>query len=150
MKRIIIILMLLIVVVSTFYIVLKQPSSMVKSPVVIEQKNTSEPASVKQNKEQLNTTQKVNEKLLPKGSSNNVNKAPQVSTPVIAGNSAAQFDKLPKAMQEQIKQLSGRNNPNVQPIEVEPGVFLIPAGKGVNVVPVAVVNEDGTVSTHEY
>jgi hypothetical protein len=65
-------------------------------------------------------------------------------------NSAAQFDALPPAMQAEIKQLSGRYNENVQPIEAKPGVFILPPEQSVRVVPVAVMNEDGTVSIYEY
>ena len=69
---------------------------------------------------------------------------------LVAFNAAAQFKKLPSEMQLEIKRLSGRDDPSKQPIEVKPGVFLLPAGAGPQVVPVAVMNEDGTVSIYEY
>ncbi len=65
-------------------------------------------------------------------------------------NLAAQFETLPTDMQQEIKQLSGRYNENVEAIEVAPGVFMMPPDKSVRVVPVAVMNQDGTVSIHEY
>jgi hypothetical protein len=58
------------------------------------------------------------------------------------------FDSLPSEMQEEITQLSGRDEVNTVVNEVSPGVFLM--SKGPRVVPVAVMNEDGTVTIHEY
>jgi len=72
----------------------------------------------------------------------------QESTSDVSNRSA--LTSLPLAMQQQVKELSGRSHKNIQPIEVEPGVFMIPAGKGVQVVSVAVMNEDGTLSISEH
>jgi hypothetical protein len=55
---------------------------------------------------------------------------------------------LPLAQQQEIKRLSGRDNPDSNIIEVQPGVFLMTDGP--KVVPVAVVNADGSVTVHEY
>ncbi|WP_196161083.1 hypothetical protein [Reinekea sp. G2M2-21] len=74
----------------------------------------------------------------------------QPATPATTGNPAANFEALPVAMQQEILQLSGRDQAQRTPIEVKPGVFMLAAGQGPRVVPVAVMNEDGTVSIHEY
>lgn len=55
---------------------------------------------------------------------------------------------LPLAQQQEIKRLSGRDNPDSNIVEVQPGVFLMTDGP--KVVPVAVVNADGSVTVHEY
>ncbi len=74
----------------------------------------------------------------------------QPTTPATTGNPAANFEALPVAMQQDIRQLSGRDQAQRTPVEIKPGVFLLAAGQGPRVVPVAVMNEDGTVSIHEY
>lgn len=131
MKRVIITFTLLIVAVGTFYMLKDKPNSTVKLPITDEHLHEKKPF----------TSQKHSIK--PKDET-------EEHVHITENNSAAKLDNLPKEIQDEIKQLSGRYNNNVQPIEVEPGVFLIPAGKGVNVVPVAVINDDGTISTHEY
>lgn len=150
MKRIVIILILLIFLVGIYHTMIKEPHGTVSSSLIDKQKEIHEVKSINQHSEHLHTTHTVDEKLVTNGPSDHSEEATHVHSPETASNSAAQFNKLPKEMQKEIKQLSGRNNPNIQPIEVEPGVFLIPAGKGVNVVPVAVINDDGTLSIHEY
>lgn len=150
MKRIVITLTLLIVTVSAFFILLNKPINTVKFPTLDKQKNVHEVKPPNKHLKSSNVTQVTDKTLSSKSLSNNLKEDPLVSLPAISDNPAAEFDNLPEKMQEEIKQLSGRNNKNIQPIEVEPGVFLIPAGKGVNVVPVAVINDDGTVSIHEY
>lgn len=61
---------------------------------------------------------------------------------------ATDISSLPKEMQQEIRTLSGRNDSANVISEVSPGVFLNSGGP--RVVPVAVINSDGTVSTHEY
>jgi hypothetical protein len=150
MKQILIVLILLVVVSSTLYISFNQPNNTVALPVMDNLSILKGEKSVEPELELSNASQ-VNAINAPAhNSSTNVKDNVQVNVSAIAGNSAVHFNNLPKEMQDQIKQLNGRNNKNAKPIEVEPGVFLIPAGKGVNSVPVAVINEDGTVSIHEY
>ena len=72
------------------------------------------------------------------------------SAPKQSTDAATQFEQLPLVMQREIKQLSGREIPNATATEVMPGVFLIPADAGPKVVSVAVINDDGSVSIHEY
>jgi hypothetical protein len=68
-------------------------------------------------------------------------------------NSATDFDKLPLEQQQEIIELSGRESDvgkSYQTMEVAPGVVAVMANNGPKVVPVAVINEDGTVSIHEH
>ncbi len=68
-------------------------------------------------------------------------------------NSAARFFDLPMEQQQEILELSGRNSDSEEDYdiqEVEPGVFSVLKKNGPRVVPVAVMNDDGTVSIHEY
>lgn len=66
------------------------------------------------------------------------------------GNPAADLSSFPVSMQVQIVRLSNRAETSIEPVEVQPGVFKIPKGFSPRVVPVAVMNDDGTVSTYEY
>lgn len=69
-----------------------------------------------------------------------------------SANPAADLQRLPIPMQQQIKELTSRDelNRTYQTIEVEPGIVAVMINNGPRVVPVAVMNEDGTVSIHEY
>jgi outer membrane receptor protein involved in Fe transport len=62
--------------------------------------------------------------------------------------SAPNIKLLPLAQQQEIKRLSGRDNPDSNIVEVQPGVFLMTDGP--KVVPVAIMNADGSVTVHEY
>ncbi|MBU2862318.1 hypothetical protein KO489_00530 [Reinekea forsetii] len=61
---------------------------------------------------------------------------------------AKKIETLPVAMQQEIQSLSGRDNSATTLVETQPGVFLMTNGP--RTVPVAVINEDGTVTIHEY
>ena len=68
-------------------------------------------------------------------------------------NSAADFRRLPIPMQQEIKALTGRDNEQnsaYESVEVKPGVVAVLSKNGPRVVPVAVINPDGSVSIHEY
>lgn len=62
------------------------------------------------------------------------------------------FDSLPVEMQTQIIDLSGRQPESQELVsfEVAPGIYATPMPKQIQIVPVAVVNEDGTVTTYEF
>ena len=139
MKRILIYILFLILAVIAFYAVQMTANDPAKSAI---QENANAP---------LLTKQRADPAASIKTDPDSPSKLPSAQTqPVIKANPAAQFDNLPEAMQQQIKTLRGRDNYDVQPIEVKPGVFIMPPDKNVRVVPVAVMNEDGTVSIHEY
>ena len=61
---------------------------------------------------------------------------------------AKRIETLPVAMQQEIQSLSGRDNSATTVVETQPSVFLMTNGP--RTVPVAVINEDGTVTIHEY
>lgn len=147
MKQILIAVIILIVGISAFYISLKQPSNTVKQPLKVSKQEVESTEHSAELTKQAHVTS-VDPLAVNSPVSNNHNS--QLSSQIILDNPAAQFDNLPIEMQEEIKRLSGRYNKDVHPIEIEPGVFMMPHDKGVRVVPVAVINEDGTVSTHEY
>ena len=152
MKRILIIVILLAIVISGFFMSLVPTSDTVKKPIIAEQQRINK-AGTKSAKPHTDLSKAVQIPVeIPHSTNTSITKKEnsQLDMPVISDNPAAQLSNLPQEMQAEIKKLSGRYNKNVQPIEVEPGVFMMPPNKTILVVPVAVINEDGTVSTYEY
>ncbi len=113
------------------------------APSAIDQPNTA--ATLTTSIAGLTATTAVASKNTP-----SIQQSPVLASAPIATvpNPAADFAALPLAQQIEIAELSGRDNSNNQIVEVKPGVFLMTNGP--KVVPVAVMNEDGTVSIHEY
>lgn len=161
MKQILIIITLLAMVTGAFLISLISPSNVIKQPIIVDQERVNKDGnkdgnkSAKKHTDRPNTVQITAEtpqhsKMdMPNIAIQNTENT-QLNTQTISDNPAAQFNNLPQEMQEEIKILSGRYNKNIHPIEVEPGVFMLPPNKAIRVVPVAVMNKDGTVSTYEY
>jgi len=167
-KKYIAIMLSVISVISTSSILLTSPSDKVKKPSSVNPHSaekiitpdvkslkilqvTSDDLSVKKNLT-------LGQDIVLKEPNNIPKKNHQVKAPVNtqtnkhlgSNNPAAQFNNLSQEIQNEIKTLNGRNNKNIQPIEIQPGVFIMPKNKRVRVIPVAVMNEDGTVSTYEY
>ena len=167
-QKFITVLLLATLAISTLYILFISPNNRVKKPN-IDQHSTDK--KIKPHVKPLNTAQvpavasPVNNTFTVNPSNgqpehehdaqnNQTTKTETAKTQRNIGflldNPAAQFSNLPQEMQNEIKKLNGRNNQNLQPVEIQPGVFIIPKNKGVKVVPIAVMNKDGTVSTYEY
>ena len=151
---------LFLVVASALYFLLTQPNNAVQQPAIVNKNNVSQQSINPKGISNKTVSSKLNQSPQPnkvtasipqstkKITQSKINS--QQSNQDMSDNSAAQFDNLPLEMQEEIKKLSGRYNKDVEPIEIEPGVFMMPHNKGIRTVPVAVVNDDGTVSTYEY
>lgn len=150
MKQILVIVTLLVMVITAFFISLIQPSDAVKKAIITDGQSVKEAKSANH---LANSTDLIQiPAVIPRSANIPIQnkKNTKLNIPVISNNPAAQLSNLPQEMQEEIKKLSGRYNRQVKAIEVQPGVFMMPPNKRIGVVSVAVMNEDGNVSTYEY
>lgn len=116
----------------------------ITEPTVAEQP-AAEPAPIDQRSALTETLQQ-----LPPAFTSPPEQSAALPIDPFVNNPAANFDQLPQPLQQEIRQLSGRDASDAEPVEIQPGVFAMPSERRPQVVPVAVMNADGTVSIYEY